>query len=735
MIDLAFSPIASHRTGAVTANGSTSSKFEHAQMMSHSLQSLLFQGSPSRGQSPCRSSSDMIDSSPVSKSKQQPGLFSASLSASSSSRSSSSSSVHSFASSTSVTSSSSMSSMSSSSSSVSVSMSNTSSSSSTTTTTSITTSNNMGITSNSTSTRTGLNRNNSTPQLTISTKSTSTPCLISSPTTSALAADMSQNFHIDKTPSLPTPRRNLFQFPKANRSFALRRAATTTSATLSTIPSSPMSMDMDQDHDEHDSSPLPHKPVNTEMKPPASSLSQITNSTFALKPTVTPTSSVKPKPFAMARMKSLSNASFLINSKPQLIPIQHDLTPCGTKHSASPLSNTSISTPNLPGAINLPTTPTIPDSSPDTSINSLFAPSPVAQRIGRGQKCKSALYITRGAPATRDSFKAPRPGLTRNAKVRRTHSMFQHPEEFLSEELNEEKEVEQASIIASPIIDDDRQSFLAQENCSIATFTVKEDPFRRIGRETLCEILDGKYNNVYDRFLIIDCRFEYEYEGGHIDGAININSKDCLEESLLANVDTNKPNEKLLLIFHCEYSAHRGPRMAMHLRKCDRHLNQKNYPRLHYPDIVILQGGYSHFFEKNVDRCVPQRYVEMNDASHAQTCEREMGKFRRNMKFSRSQTYTFGSNSNSTGSITTTTINSSVNIDLGTPCANAVSGKRIDNMLSDFRFPLREQNMNTTPTGPPSRKAATKLASFNDFMDSPTSQPPQFNVCAQLRFA
>jgi len=41
-----------------------------------------------------------------------------------------------------------------------------------------------------------------------------------------------------------------------------------------------------------------------------------------------------------------------------------------------------------------------------------------------------------------------------------------------------------------------------------------------ISNHTLSELIkSGKQN-----YLIIDCRFEYEYNGGHIFGAINLNS-------------------------------------------------------------------------------------------------------------------------------------------------------------------------------------------------------------------
>ena len=58
------------------------------------------------------------------------------------------------------------------------------------------------------------------------------------------------------------------------------------------------------------------------------------------------------------------------------------------------------------------------------------------------------------------------------------------------------------------------------------------DSIPRITRETLLEVLDGSYSGQYDQRMIIDCRFEYEFEGGHIDGAVNYNDKELLTSRL-----------------------------------------------------------------------------------------------------------------------------------------------------------------------------------------------------------
>ena len=81
---------------------------------------------------------------------------------------------------------------------------------------------------------------------------------------------------------------------------------------------------------------------------------------------------------------------------------------------------------------------------------------------------------------------------------------------------------------------------------------------------------------------------------------------------------------------------------ALHLRNRDRHLNMHQYPKLYYPEIYILQGGYSGFFEHYKERCEPQSYVAMQDERHKVACAREMRNFGKNVKLGRTQSFTYG---------------------------------------------------------------------------------------------
>jgi hypothetical protein len=65
-----------------------------------------------------------------------------------------------------------------------------------------------------------------------------------------------------------------------------------------------------------------------------------------------------------------------------------------------------------------------------------------------------------------------------------------------------------------------------------------------------------------------------------------------------SEIDFSNPQIlKKKIIFHCEFSQSRGPKMYNLLRSLDREINFKHYPRLTYPDIYLLEGGYSLFQE------------------------------------------------------------------------------------------------------------------------------------------
>ncbi|KAG8733392.1 cell division cycle- protein [Ceratobasidium sp. 423] len=161
----------------------------------------------------------------------------------------------------------------------------------------------------------------------------------------------------------------------------------------------------------------------------------------------------------------------------------------------------------------------------------------------------------------------------------------------------------------------------------------------------LDDLLAGKYNSQINSYKVIDCRFDYEYEGGHVPGAINLNTTQAIEEHLLGD---NKPApsrsgdgiKKDVLVFHCEFSAKRAPTFAKHLRSRDRALNSHSYPNVHYPEVYIMAGGYNQYFKEKPSQVEPPfSYVQMDDPSYLHSRHSDLNNFRR---WERTKSYTYG---------------------------------------------------------------------------------------------
>lgn len=179
--------------------------------------------------------------------------------------------------------------------------------------------------------------------------------------------------------------------------------------------------------------------------------------------------------------------------------------------------------------------------------------------------------------------------------------------------------------------------------------TSKEDGLVRISPQTLRDVLDGHYSHKMKRYHIIDCRFDYEFDGGHIDGAINVRHTSELESLLLSPtgginaVDGALPtpstsggvdgSQQVVLIFHCEFSKKRAPEVARELRTRDRKRNEGQWPQVHYPELYILEGGYCSFFKQCPTKCEPQAYREM-EGHHL--CDAKLNDFKKDFQRTRS---------------------------------------------------------------------------------------------------
>ncbi|NWR21144.1 MPIP2 phosphatase, partial [Emberiza fucata] len=151
----------------------------------------------------------------------------------------------------------------------------------------------------------------------------------------------------------------------------------------------------------------------------------------------------------------------------------------------------------------------------------------------------------------------------------------------------------------------------------------KDPGLKYISPGTLAAVLSGRYSSSIGSSLVVDCRYPYEYEGGHVKGAVNLPQQRDVEEFLLERpIEPQERGKRVILIFHCEFSVERGPKMCKFLRGRDRSCHE--YPRLRYPELYVLKGGYRDFFSQFPGHCEPRDYRPMEHPAF----KKELRKFR-----------------------------------------------------------------------------------------------------------
>ncbi|CAB1315978.1 unnamed protein product [Coregonus sp. 'balchen'] len=113
-------------------------------------------------------------------------------------------------------------------------------------------------------------------------------------------------------------------------------------------------------------------------------------------------------------------------------------------------------------------------------------------------------------------------------------------------------------------------------------------------------LLEGKFSCLVEYFSVVDCCYPYEYQGGHIKGALSMpNTDEAVDHLQSQRLKAHSPDKRLVLVLHCEFSSERVPRTCRLLRSVDRSMNK--YPALHYPELYILKGGYRDFYHSHID--------------------------------------------------------------------------------------------------------------------------------------
>ncbi|KFQ83560.1 M-phase inducer phosphatase 1, partial [Phoenicopterus ruber ruber] len=174
------------------------------------------------------------------------------------------------------------------------------------------------------------------------------------------------------------------------------------------------------------------------------------------------------------------------------------------------------------------------------------------------------------------------------------------------------------------ILDSDQRDLIGDFSKGYLFHTVdgKHQDLKYIDSEMIVSVLTGKFASFIKECVIIDCRYPYEYEGGHIKGAVNLHMEEDVEDYLLKKPIQPSENKRVIIVFHCEFSSERGPRMCRFVRERDRLGNE--YPNLHYPELYVLKGGYKDFFSRCRSFCEPQSYRPM----HHEDFKEDLKRFR-----------------------------------------------------------------------------------------------------------
>ena len=184
-------------------------------------------------------------------------------------------------------------------------------------------------------------------------------------------------------------------------------------------------------------------------------------------------------------------------------------------------------------------------------------------------------------------------------------------------EAPEEVQLENVHDTIKAALDQDDEELIGDMSrpYSLPTIRGKHHDLKAISSQTVSELLTNELLQSPDKVTIVDCRYPYEYEGGHIEGAVNIWDQNKMAQQFFEKCSQHE-NQRQIVIFHCEFSSERGPKMARFLRQLDREANKESYPALHYPEVYLMEGGYKAFHQSCQHLCQPRSYMPMDHQSY-----------------------------------------------------------------------------------------------------------------------
>uniref|UniRef100_A0A8C6BGJ3 M-phase inducer phosphatase n=1 Tax=Monodon monoceros TaxID=40151 RepID=A0A8C6BGJ3_MONMO len=273
------------------------------------------------------------------------------------------------------------------------------------------------------------------------------------------------------------------------------------------------------------------------------------------------------------------------------------------------------------------------EETPSCMASLWTAPLVMRRATNLGNRCKlfdSPSTCSSTIPSTLKRPDRSQEESPRGNRKRRKSVAGASPEEAASPKKPQEILHQSLCLVSSPkgtienILDNDPRDLIGDFSKCYLFHTVagKHQDLKYISPEIIASVLSGKFANLIKEFVIIDCRYPYEYEGGHIKGAVNLHMEEEVEDFLLKKPIVPTDGKRVIVVFHCEFSSERGPRMCRYVRERDRLGNE--YPKLHYPELYVLKGGYKEFFLKCQSHCEPPSYRPM----HHEDFKEDLKKFR-----------------------------------------------------------------------------------------------------------
>ena len=150
----------------------------------------------------------------------------------------------------------------------------------------------------------------------------------------------------------------------------------------------------------------------------------------------------------------------------------------------------------------------------------------------------------------------------------------------------------------------------------------------RISIDTVHRVLTAE---IKCNYLIIDCRYQYEFNAGHIAGAVSCppSEKLMLMDWLFSSEYGITRKGPMVLVMHCEFSQCRAPRMATDVIRQYAGLGVNTGL-----EVYVMKGGYCDFFRHYPQWCDPVGYMPMHAAgvdvpgtSSAPPCEFDVEMF------------------------------------------------------------------------------------------------------------